>query len=482
MNAIKSEVISGFKEISVQAKKDKWFILSLAFLTILFIISLFFEPAIYAAAILMAIMAICFDLEKSLCLFLFSYPFDGIFYLNFGNSVQYTFIYIYSVIFAICFLKYLLDVFKLKKQVNYNIFLPLFIFLFYLALPIHKVIFYDMLKYIVAFSIFYLVVIYKKEIEIKRLTIYASIGLILSCLISFLVPFAERMPAILGEFDNYGAYKFQALFTNPNWLAVFSIILLALLIGNCLKKSGPLWLILFIPILIFSYMTLSRDYILCLILLTLYYLISLIIKRDKIKAIYFAVLSLIIMSVALVQINNTKIYILRLNTISNEITEDFNVMNQPPVDDTENGDFWIDGTPNDPGRWLLWKRYLKDYVSSLEKILFGAGVSAEALGCYTHNSYIEYVWQYGLLGLILGFIAFIRVLGKMFKNLKCDIANALLLVILFIEFVEGNLFNHVWIIMMVLFVASCNYEFKEDLSFYDKRFLKYKNKNGEVNL
>ncbi len=466
LNKLKTEISDAFGEIKAKTKEETWFLLSIAVLTILFVASMFAEPLIYVVSVFIISLSIIFDFEHNICLLLFCYTFDSIFHVNlFGSNFNLITI-VYSFIVFACGTKYLISVCKKKEKINISLLTPLILFLIYILIPVHKIRIYDSLKFITAVAMFYLLIVSKKKVNIKKVVFYASVGLILASFVSLLAPLASRMPAILGYYTNLGRAKFEGLFVNPNIFAIFSALILVFICYYCLQEKNYFWFLLLIPISIFAYMTLSRDYLICLVIMIICYSIIVIIKRNKRSAISFLFILLTFITVGLSQFNNTKVYLIRFNIIPYGSVE---VKKTPPSilsenketnDDNTDQEIWIDGTAKDPGRIGIWKRYLKDFVSSPDKIIFGSGISAEELGMGPHNFYLQFIWQFGILGFVIAIFAFLRVLVKLFKNFKSSSTNVLVAMVLFIWCVESLFFDLTFVTALILFIISSEGEYE----------------------
>ncbi len=452
---LKQEFVGSFEGLKSGALKDKWFIFSLAALTLVFVLAMFFEWAIFIAGIMMCLIAIFFDFEKTLALFLYSYSFYGVFlHIEIFSREMNLNVYFFSLIFFICAFKYLIDVFKLKKELNYKLILVIMLIFAYIYFPIHKVGISLTIQYLVIFAVFYLLIERKNEISIKTLVLYASMGLIISSFISYLAPLSERMPLILAKYVNFGVVKFQGLFINPNGYAVYINLLLPFVVYYCLQRKGAFW---FVPLTIltsFAYMTLSRNYLICVIIIFAYYLISVCIRKDKRMLIGLGIVAVILLFVCVCEQNNTKVYLARFGFISTEsITPSAdNDINIAPDNSNE---LWIDGTPLDPGRVGIWKRYLKDFASSPINIVFGAGMAAELLGIDCHNFYLQYLWRFGILGVLLLLFTILPILLKLIKNIKSDKVNLFVLVFLFTLSIEAIFIDYLTLICLILLITSC---------------------------
>ena len=78
---MKQYFIDKFAMIKEWLKKEKWFLILLSVMTVSLFVSMFTEFGLIAVFAVMIAGAILFNFEKGLCIFLFSYAFEGVFYI-----------------------------------------------------------------------------------------------------------------------------------------------------------------------------------------------------------------------------------------------------------------------------------------------------------------------------------------------------------------------------------------------------------------
>ncbi len=445
---------------------NKSFLLVLICLFVSLFISIYTVYALILVVLVLVAGAILFDFEKCLSFFMFCYSFEAVFYITKNSKNTFVFPIVYSILFSIAFIKYIILLFKKKKKLNIKRLVPLALFIIYILIPINPIKISDVIKYVIAFGVLYLLLEYKDEINFNNVLIVASIGLVLSIIISPLLTFSNRMEYIQFAFYNQGIEKLKAVFVNPNWLAVYSIVMLSI----CCYKfvfNDLMWGFPILVVLPYTYRTISRDYILCLIIVISFLLVVSIVKRKKTCFLKYIGVIVFIAVVALIQLDVTNLYIIRVKNTYNEIvtlvgiTSENGGTEEELKDETDdksynkddNASKWIDGTPIDPGRAGLWKRYIRDYKSSPKKIIFGAGVSADVLGIAPHNTYINILWQFGVVGSVALIGVFYLILRDLLKS-KNVLSFLLLFILSFICMFESNLFNYVAVMMIILLFCS----------------------------
>lgn len=469
---MKKELANRLETIKQWGTKEKYFLILLATMLTFLTISMFTQYTLIACLLVAVVCAVLFDFEKCLSLYLFSYGFEAVFYAQISGKNVFIFPIFYSIIFGICAIRYIIKVFKKEAKINLKIVIPFLIFMVYLVLPINPINLYDTFKFIVALVFIYLLIENRGNVKFDNLIIYAVLGLVISIFLSIFIKYSPRMSSYVGAFHNYGIRKMQGMFTNPNWLGVFASLIIAI-VSYKFIFNDLMWGIPLLVLIPYSYGTISRDFILCLVITCIFIFIYLCIKRKKIFIYKGLSMLLLIVVVCCAQFNVTKIYANRFGIdqlISINITYDKNDdADNDEIDyDISSGDndvvYWKDGVPADPGRLELWKRYLKDFVSSPKKVLLGSGISVTELGTAPHNTYIDIFWRFGIVGTLIVIYIFYSIYRYLLK--RNFLTLLMLMLICFISFVESNVFNYVAIMMIIVLTASGSIEnsksFKEE--------------------
>lgn len=452
--------------ISQYLKKEGFFLYCLLLIFIFTVASMYSSKAIIILFSIMMFIVLIFDFEKVISLFLFCYPFEGVFYVSVSEKTVFIFPYFYAIAFGVFFVKYLINILRKKDKLNIKLAISFLFVLLYLLFPFTRNNIKSIAKYIVAFIFIYLIIENKSKINFNNVLIIACISLTLSILISPLLS-SSRLSKYICSYYSFGYKKNQALFENPNWLAIYSILLISI-VSHKFINENRFWISALIIILPYSYLTLSRDYIICLSILLFYlFFNSVFIKKTATKILRCVFLIFLIFIVALIQLDYTKIYLRRIFPKYNDYVISSQIKNQETSDsikeenkdntyteDENNKNLWIDGTPVDPGRLVLWKRYINDYKSLKTNILFGKGISAEVLGIEPHNSYINMIWQFGIIGTLIILIFVIYPLLKNLLEKKVGFTYISLFLVLFINFFESNIFNYVAIMMIIILFCT----------------------------
>ena len=372
----------------------------------------FSEIAVYFVFALVAVVSVMFSFDKSLTFTLCLFPFAGVISLG---GVIYIIIPLATVL-LIHSVKYFIEVLKKKKTINWWFAGIILAFSVYLLLPIRDPLasdkgeffsLYDFANIFMFLDMIYLIWAYKDEIKIDKAVIIFSISLIASCLYFLLKPVSARLTGLLPAIYQSEVCKFNALVGfNPNSLALTAgltlTILLYMIVTSKIKYES---LFLLVPIFIFGYLTISRQFLFSIfIALCLMFVVSLIKKNYtalKILLIFAGIGAL----VALIFSNVTNIFLGRLSI--KDAVSGYNDAATLPKEELVQ--------IVNPGRGGLIKIYLWDWVSSAMIFLFGRGVQTGYINNFNaHNTFIHLFWESGLIG----GLCFIAILFLTVKNIS----------------------------------------------------------------
>lgn len=442
--------------------KKEWINVTMyAVITLLLFCSMFWEPLVYV--VMLAIIAYCgfANVQQAFYLIFFTYPFQFIYTVFIQIKFYNIYFILLTMILFMVGIKYLIAIGKKKKKFNLTLFILSMAFLLYCFLPFGP---YKMSEHIQMIGIIaglYLCYEYREQISFKNLVLIASIGLLISCLFSFVAFETPRMLSLLTQYTNYGYIKFQGLFGNPNVLVLYNIIVLPCLLVLYLQEHKWYSIILFMANFAFAYMALSRNFIMCLaFMLPLYAILELVYYKKK-GLLHVACVAVSMLALCAVMFTSTKIYLVRFNILPEssiaQVQEDTKAAviipsipaepNKP--ENSLDDEIFVD----DPGREGLWQRYWGDYTSSWKTILFGRGVAYPQLGNIgAHQSYLNILWQFGLLGTLLILTILLYFLKGLIKK-KSVFAYLILLPFLMACFVENMMFN-MWTFLMFINLIS----------------------------
>ena len=473
--------------------------LSYVVIIVLLLLGCFFETPMWILTFVGLLCALFFSYEQILSLYLFVFSFESIFYGSSIESALFTIIR-YGMIGVIA-IKYFYEVIKNKEKLNLKIIIPMSLFFIFCLLPIHNIFLKPIVDVVVVLGLAYVTYQKREKISLTRLVVFFCLGLILSGLLSFLRPYSERIISIIPSYIENKYVKFSGLFVHPNFYAMYSIISLSLLLFlKLIKKISDLFFyLLFIPIFIFGFMTISRNFILGISFAILLFVIFYIVKFKK-SAFKFLSLSFVIGIAILACLNlEVRLYLVRLNIAPVEIIQDYTdtaVIDEdiyPPLDEVDEAydyeyksDEWWDAVYRgeikyDPGRKGIWEMYLTDWTSSPMTILFGRGVGSKPLGkMKAHNLFLQTLWNYGIVGYVLLLsIIFSFIDLKVFKKQLKNLYFLLLLILPYyaVTMFESFTLQILFYIPLILCYNELLKEKNEVNSFSHNSHFLYKNDN-----
>lgn len=385
------------------------------------------EPFQYLYFILVAVCSLFFDSNKIIVLSSFSLTFDQTFHF------RRVFIPL-AIGLAIRILKLLIiDKQKLKKEmiVPFAV-LGYFIVIFFCA-GYHGD-FFKILNSTLIVSIMVMLFYLRKELDFNFIVkgfLFSFFASILTSLLFFVIP----NDAPLVHIDDKGVHRFMALMNHEVTLAVWVVVLIACNITRYFKKN-----IGFIPFLfeeavliIVGLTTKSKTFLVLFAIMLCLYIVKTFINNKKSGLIQTAVI--VVGIVVLCAIFNKKVA---------EIVSRFTAY-------CEGSDI-LDVIST--GRLTIWKMNLKTWTNDVFSILFGLGASYVYPVAHAHSSYLDFLFRYGVVGIIPLVVGLIYVFKKISKKPVYKIENFIpLLVVLMMMFIENfNGENAILIVIAVLAV------------------------------
>lgn len=415
--------------------KEKYNYFNFALLTLLLFLSCCFEPCVYVTVAYCVLIAIVLPVESILQMILFTTSFVLVFKIN-NDFPIHTLMWV-TMVFIIG-IKYLIDVFKKNKSINWKTLIPIIVFLLFVILPVHEAKIVLITIYVGLLALLYLTFEYRKEVSFKKLVITFCLGIIVSCLLHLTKFISPRINALLPVIyaENCSYVRFLALTGHPNNLAVSSLIAVSFLFVLLYKKQITLRLFLpvFVGIFIPAYLAISRNFVMAFSILFLIFMILSFIKYRKTAFLTTGCLALVMLIVIVCCYYPTEAYFARFNNQNDQEEEQSEVSIEPPTNTVldENIQEWWNGVyageiHYDPGRKGIWQMYLYDWTSSAKNILCGRGVSAKAIGqMAAHNTLIQLLWEHGVIGIIL--LLWVVLSFVDFKKLKYSLSLLILVV------------------------------------------------------
>ena len=161
---------------------------------------------------------------------------------------------------------YLCRVVKHEFKLNWRTLIPIALFLVYIVLPFHECSWQSFAVKLIFFLLLYVVFEERKQIDYCYIVRLLVLGLVVSCLF---VLFRDLSPLMIDNIKifYYGSgARFHGLMAHPNVLARFLMLTIcAILILKYKNKITIIeFLIEFIPMFVFGYLTISRMFVVAL--------------------------------------------------------------------------------------------------------------------------------------------------------------------------------------------------------------------------
>lgn len=269
----------------------------------------------------------------------------------------------------------------------------------------------------------------------KELIVSLSLGLILS---SVLALFAFQIPELL-EMMNLSrlweaeglVYRFTGLYRDPNYYTMVIILcVVSMMTLFASRRMGVEALILSGVLIYFGARTASKSFILMLVVVAVMFVVCMFVNKRHVGA----TLALTAAALAGVAVSAGKLdvftgVLMRLQSGAGDLTT---------------------------GRVYTWGQYFRHFGENGFRLLFGSGMQAGFLdGVAAHNTYIDLLYFYGIVGTALFLLTCIRAVG--IRHHRVRLANILPLVCLMIMIMflsSLDLFDFPFNLMLVLFALQ----------------------------
>ena len=309
-------------------------------------------------------------------------------------------------------------------------------------------------KTVVWISLFYFIIENRKSLDLKKSVLFFIFGIIVAFLIGLLKPFIPYLNNNIMTYQALGKLRYAALFESPNMLYGMCLFGMAFIhILTFYDKLSKWWLFLILPLATIGILTLSKSFLICFAALVFLIAINYLIKFNKKNLIKICIILVSILFATLIAFPYTKLTIERIfpKNETTSITENSN-SNETNENNASQDNFDELTT----GRSNIWKAYLKDYTSSPQKIIFGAGGglgnNPEISEYATHNTYIQIIYEYGIVGTLLILLGSIWLLiqFKFFKQKHFPWA-IISFVMMGMNFMVETLFlSQIWVFEIIL--------------------------------
>lgn len=436
--------------------------------------ALFCEWLVLPALAIVLTSAIFVKFDDILALVFFLYAFFAVFIFKGIN----TYFLLFAGVVCVFAVRYLIEVIKDTRKIDWLLVGLVIAYCVYIMLPIRKTVNGEFssvcsIKNIASIGVFfvllYLCYIYKNELNFLKILRMFMIGFLIAGTLGLFVFVSDRLENVIPiiYYHGFDLMRFSGLFQIPNTLAIFASVVFALSLYLIYSKTIHIAEahIYAICSFVLGYVTLARSFLYSAIICFVIFVIAMII-RDK-KNFYKTILPLLaeIAIVMLVFFKFSEVHFKRAD-MSDLVNGYDNLASSEKLE-----------TVSDPGRGGLIKKYVKDYLSSALIILFGRGMSFDWLGgLSSHNTFLQGIWNTGLVGVVLLLIIAFVFLKKftnasLWQNIKdvfVDVGLYLFLIpILAIMFIE-NLFMNMQMIILVMLVIFAILKVKQTRNIMQK--------------
>lgn len=318
-------------------------------------------------------------------LVVFSNHQKAIYYLAFFTSFAEIFVYNGRSLFLLMLVLFILKSI-ITNQISRNT------FLFYLVIFAYTILFSDIqagfyfTKFIGLILVFVipLVAYYSDKIDCGVFIRHYILGFVVATIIGF---FVENIPSMYQLFGVSFLYtesqkevtRFFGLAFDSNFYALSNYTIIAYLLF-AFEKITPVRGFLILFLLIPGIMTISKSYFLMIVILLIFYIVK---NISKVKHLFLFVL-FIIAGFLIFSIVSNKLGYNAIELVTSR---------------------FISGAgfaENTTGRTEIWKNYIDLFNENGIKVwLFGFGFNANEFIGAAHNTFIEIVYHYGIVGLVL---------------------------------------------------------------------------------
>lgn len=435
-------------------------------LSILLTLSLFIKEFSIITTLFAIILSIILKPEQIIGIFVFTYPFDFLLRYPF-DAMMFLFRFILSVILLI---KLLMDTLNKRHKPSFKIFILMLTFIAYTIIPIPESKPFSLILCTYMF-LSYATYEYREKINLSKLVTIFACAMIISGLFHFFRGYSE----LLEKSGVWGAFEYirlQGCFEHPNIYAFHILVTIGalsiLLIENKISINVfiPLHLICFI----LGYLTISRLFIICFIISTIIFYLTLI-KQYRFESLnYIIPITALLLIIALLFFDITNCYISRMTSASEIDNFIFNNQNKLPIENININQVWNGEIYYDYGRIAIWKVYIEYLLIHPLALIFGRGPGIALGKRHAHNFLLYTLYLYGFIGIVLYLIfVYFAIGGK--NTLKNK--NILNLFILLIPIFIFQLFEYISDFAIFYFLFGFYYKNRNTKNNNDYENMKY---------
>ncbi|KQL17972.1 O-antigen ligase family protein [Cytobacillus solani] len=356
----------------------------------------------------------------------------------------------YSMIVPCLFMLVILEYFiKNKKYKLKFIFIPLFLSAYTLTIKLVNGIIPGNSHFFFILLIIFIPMYmhkYKDEINFETCVLFITTGVLSACFASKIL---MTLPHMVGYINVYtwkrmGLTRLSGFYGDANFYSVHILVAIACLLltlKNTKKTiSIMVQLLSIIALIYFGMLSVSKMFILCLVLMGGIWLFCFLIVRQsvmyKLKFLLFSVVILIAFFSSSLFTEQLNQYLIRFSMVS-------------------------DAQSLTTGRSELVNMYIEYFMGNLNTLFFGMGLSPVYVNGYSsHNTIIQMIYQLGILGSIL-MIGWWRMVYKGLSNkIKLSFVNSMYLLMIGVAYflpwlsLEMLYFDEFFYITILVFISK----------------------------
>lgn len=395
----------------------------LACLAVLFFLGCLWQPAFLLVTAIAVLFIVCEHDINSILYILFFVPLLSLFTFNNSYGLNYWFLLVCGFVFEHGIML-IYNLIKKREKLNYSLLIILGVLAVYFTIPFsNKYSIISVLESYVWLALFYLIFSKIKRISVNCQAVIASAGFIFS---GFVGLFRNIIPYIKENIylsSGGELLRFSGAMSNPNAFYCWGVVCLSLLIVLMANKKLSLWYSLLAGVVLaLCYVALSKTFLVIYLIMLAVMVAFCFIKKDKTKTKAVAIMLVLTLITAGIFFNYTKSYYDRffntpeipMDTILQTGGRPGGIGNNSNVQDVIN--------TVSTGRLEIWQTYFND-IKENNKFIFGFGVNT-AYGLLqenTHNTYLQVLYELGVVGYLLiigiGIYYLKKSRFKIFKNL-----------------------------------------------------------------
>lgn len=284
------------------------------------------------------------------------------------------------------------------------------------------------------------------NIEPKKFILTFSNGLILS---SFIAQFNDIIPNMTDYIVNDETFelgtdvvRFSGLYSDPNYYSIAVIIALVAVVALSMRKDIGVSLVLYyILFAYFGALTVSKSFLLLLAFASVFVVVALI-KNGRFK-------TLLIMAIAiaiLIFIGFTEDGLFA-NTIERLLK-------------AESGEGLLTNRDN------IWDQYINYFKENPFNLIVGSGIGANTLKSAAHNTYIDFIYYYGIIGTVLFIYTFVCAVRNGNRSKK-NIMNFIPIICAMVNFFFLSClqyYDFTYILIICVYVLKIDFTSKKGIS------------------